>query len=42
MTEQVQPSPQGGNVIKLLAAAMIAVAGFVGFYYLDQQPIWVR
>ena len=42
MTEQVQPDPESGNAIKLLIAAVIVVAGFVGFYYLDQQPIWVR
>ena len=42
MTEQVQPNPEGGNALKLLIAAVIVVAGFVGFYYLDQQPIWVR
>ncbi len=42
MTEQVQTDPEGGNAIKLLLAAVIVVAGFVGFYYMDQQPIWVR
>lgn len=42
MTEQVQADPQSGNTIKLLLAAIIVVAGFVGFYYLDQQPIWAR
>jgi preprotein translocase subunit SecE len=42
MTEQVQENPQSGSAIKLLLAAVIMIAGFVGFYYLDQQPIWVR
>lgn len=42
MTEQVQERPGGGDVFKLVAGAAIAVAGFVGFYYLQQFPIWVR
>jgi len=42
MTEQEQVNPEGGNAIKLLLAAVIVVAGLAGFYYLDQQPIWVR
>lgn len=42
MTEQVQASPQSGDAFKLLAAIAVIVAGFVGFYYLDQQPVWVR
>jgi preprotein translocase subunit SecE len=42
MTEQVQATPESGNAVMLSMAAVIVVAGFVGFYYLDQQPIWVR
>jgi len=42
MTEQVQATPESGNAMMLSLAAVIVVAGFVGFYYLDQQPIWVR
>ena len=42
MTEQVQENPESGNAIMLLVAAFIVVAGFVGFYYLDNQPIWAR
>jgi len=42
MTEQVQATPESGNAAMLSVAAVIVVAGFVGFYYLDQQPIWVR
>lgn len=42
MTEQVQESPRGGDVFKLVAAAGIVIAGFVGFYYLQQQPVWIR
>jgi preprotein translocase subunit SecE len=42
MTEQVQENPQSGNAIMLLIAAAIVIAGFVGFYYLDTQPIWLR
>jgi len=42
MTEQAQENPQSGNAIMLLFAALIGIAGFVGFYYLDSQPIWVR
>ena len=42
MTEQAQENPQSGNAIMLLFAALIGIAGFGGFYYLDSQPIWVR
>jgi len=42
MAEQVQESPRGGDVFKLVAGAAIVIAGFVGFYYLQQQPVWVR
>jgi preprotein translocase subunit SecE len=42
MTEQVQEVPRGGDVFKLVAAALIAVAGFVAFYYFDNVPVWAR
>jgi preprotein translocase subunit SecE len=42
MTEQVQEVPHGGDVFKLVAAALIAVAGFVAFYYFADLPSWAR
>jgi preprotein translocase subunit SecE len=42
MTEQVQEVPRGGDVFKLVAAALIAVAGFVAFYYFGNLPAWSR
>jgi preprotein translocase subunit SecE len=43
MTEQVQaPEQSGGDVFKLIAAAVVAVLGFVGFYYLAGWPVWAR
>ncbi len=42
MTEQVQENPESGNTMLLLIAVVIVIAGFVGFYYLDSQPIWLR
>jgi preprotein translocase subunit SecE len=43
MTEQVQaPEQNGGDAFKLIAAAVVVVLGFVGFYYLDAWPVWSR
>ncbi len=42
MTEQVQEVPRGGDVFKLVAAALVAVAGFVAFYYFGTAPVWAR
>jgi preprotein translocase subunit SecE len=42
MTEQVQAVPRGGDVFKLVAAALVAVAGFVAFYYFGNLPVWAR
>lgn len=42
MTEQVQEVPRGGDVLKLVAAALVAVAGFVAFYYFGNLPVWAR
>ena len=42
MTEQVQEAPRGGDVLKLMAAALIVVAGFVAFYYFGNFPVWAR
>lgn len=32
----------GLDTVKLLLAAVILVAGIIGFYYLDAQALWVR
>ena len=42
MTEQVQEPQRSGDVLKLVAAAALAVFGFVGFYYLASWPVWSR
>ncbi len=42
MTEQVQEVPRGGDVFKLVAAAVVVVAGFVAFYYFGNLPVWAR
>ncbi|MGD9843492.1 MAG: preprotein translocase subunit SecE [Steroidobacteraceae bacterium] len=42
MTEQVQAPQRGGDVLKLIAAAVLAVLGFVAFYYLASWPAWSR
>ena len=42
MTEQVQEPQRGGDTLKLIAAAVLAVLGFVGFYYLSSWPVWSR
>jgi len=43
MTEQVQaPQQSGRDVFKLVAAAVVVVLGFVGFYYLANWPVWSR
>ena len=42
MTEQVQEPQQSGDVLKLVAAAVLAVGGFVAFYYLSSWPVWSR
>lgn len=42
MTEQVQEPQRAGDAFKLVAAAALAVLGFVGFYYLASWPVWSR
>lgn len=42
MTEQVQEVPRGGDVFKLVAAALVVVAGFVAYYYFGNLPAAVR
>lgn len=42
MTEQVQAPQRSGDALKLVAAAVVAVLGFVGFYYLANWPVWSR
>ena len=42
MTEQVQEASSGLDVAKLGGAVAIVIAGLVGFYFLSEQPIWVR
>jgi preprotein translocase subunit SecE len=42
MTEQVQQPRRGGDALKLIAAAVLAVLGLVGFYYLANWPVWSR
>lgn len=42
MTEQVQEPRRAGDAFKLVAAAALAVLGFVGFYYLANWPVWSR
>ncbi|MGC3982097.1 MAG: preprotein translocase subunit SecE [Steroidobacteraceae bacterium] len=42
MTEQVQEVPRGGDVFKLVAAAVVVVAGFVAYYYFSDLPAAVR
>ena len=42
MTEQVQEPQSNGDALKLIAAALLVVFGFVGFYYLSAWPTWGR
>jgi preprotein translocase subunit SecE len=42
MTEQVQEAPRGADALKLVAAAVVVVAGFVAFYYFGTLPVWAR
>lgn len=42
MTEQVQEPQRNGDVLKLVAGAVLAILGFVGFYSLASWPVWSR
>lgn len=42
MTEQVEQGATAADAAKLAAGVLILVAGVVGFYLLQDQPIWLR
>nr|MBO2490479.1 preprotein translocase subunit SecE [Gammaproteobacteria bacterium] len=42
MTEQVEQGPTALDTAKLAAGVAILAAGIAGFYWLSDQPIWLR